>query len=44
MVSSRMATLNELNTIYGVSDLYDLLEIVMIDAHNRTVSMGNRDK
>jgi hypothetical protein len=30
-----MATLHELDTIYGVEDLYDMIEILEIDARNR---------
>jgi hypothetical protein len=37
LISSRMATLTELDTVYGVKDAYDLLEIVAIDAHNEMV-------
>lgn len=32
-----MATLHELSTIYSVEDVYDMLEIQAIDAHNRNV-------
>ena len=34
VVSSRLATLQELQTVYGARDLQDLVEIVMVDAHN----------
>ena len=34
VISGGLATLFELQTIYGVQDLYDLLEIVAIDANN----------
>ena len=34
-MSSELATLHELDTVYGLEDLYDLLEIVMVDAFNR---------
>jgi hypothetical protein len=34
VVSARLATLAELDTVLGVRDLYDLLEIVAVDAHN----------
>ena len=44
MVSARLATFHELDTVYGVADLYDLLEIVMIDAHNRMVAMRDEDR
>lgn len=35
LISSKMANLHELDTVYGTQDAYDLLEIVTIDAHNR---------
>ena len=37
VVSSKLATLNELQSVYGVLDLYNLAEIVTVDAHNRRV-------
>jgi hypothetical protein len=30
-----MATLHELDTVYGVEDVYDMLEVLSVDAHNR---------
>lgn len=30
-----LATLHELNTVYSLRDLYDLIEIAQVDAHNR---------
>lgn len=38
VVSSKLATLVELDTVYGVRDLYDFLEIIMVDAHNKAVA------
>ncbi len=35
LVSSRIATLHELQTVYGVEDAYNLLEVVGVDNHNR---------
>jgi len=29
-----MATLHELDTVYGIEDVYDMLEIILVDAHN----------
>lgn len=37
VVSSRFATLTELQTVYGVRDLYDFLEIVNVDRYNTAV-------
>lgn len=30
----RLATMAELQTVYGVKDLYDMLEIIAVDAYN----------
>ncbi|OIQ97218.1 hypothetical protein GALL_207720 [mine drainage metagenome] len=35
VISARLATLAELETRLGAEDLYDLLEILAVDAHNR---------
>lgn len=35
MVSAGKATLHECDTIYSVGDVYMMLEIVAVDAHNR---------
>ncbi len=35
LVSFRYATLTELQTIYGVEDMYDMIEIAAVDSHNR---------
>jgi hypothetical protein len=37
VVSAGKATLHELDTVYGLQDLYMLLEIIAVDAHNRKV-------
>jgi hypothetical protein len=34
VISKGMATLHELQTVYGSQDLYDLLELIAVDAHN----------
>lgn len=33
-----MATLNELQTVYGIEDAYVMLEIIIVDAHNKHLS------
>jgi hypothetical protein len=33
-VSSKLATLHELSTVYGIEDVYDLLEVIAVDAYN----------
>ena len=37
MIGSGKATLHELQTVYGVRDLYNMLEVITIDAHNAQV-------
>lgn len=32
-----MATLHELDTVYGTQDLYDMLEIIAVDAFNQRI-------
>jgi hypothetical protein len=34
IVSSKLATRRELETIYGVKDAFDFAEIICVDAHN----------
>lgn len=43
MISLRMATLAELDTIYGMEDVYDMLEIATVDAHNRRILNKTRE-
>lgn len=38
MISSRLATLNELQTVLGVEDLYDLLEVIAVDRYNQLLA------
>jgi len=35
IVSSGLATLNELQSVYGVKDAYQLCEVIAVDAFNR---------
>lgn len=35
VVSGRLATLHELQTVYGALDCYNMAEIITVDAHNR---------
>ncbi|MBP7301959.1 MAG: transglycosylase [Brachymonas sp.] len=37
VVSARLATLHELQTVYGLMDLWDLIEIHAVDSHNQVV-------
>jgi 4-diphosphocytidyl-2C-methyl-D-erythritol kinase len=38
-----MATLHELQTVYGAQDLYDMLEINAVDNYNRNVRIAAGD-
>jgi len=35
LISTKMATLHELQTVYGMEDVMDMLEILMVDNKNR---------
>ena len=35
VISTRLATLVELDTVLGIEDAYNLLEIAAVDAYNR---------
>jgi len=37
VVSSKLATLHELDTVYGTTDMWQLLEIISVDHHNDSV-------
>jgi len=39
-VSGKLATLNELQTVYGVRDLFDMIEIISVDAYNYRTTSG----
>lgn len=34
LIASRAATLHELQTVYGVQDAYDMLEVISVDLYN----------
>jgi len=38
IINNKLATLNELKTVYSIEDAYTLLEIIVIDSHNTRVS------
>ncbi|WP_019573359.1 hypothetical protein [Curvibacter lanceolatus] len=42
VVTTRLATLHELDTIYGVEDMWLLLEIAQVNSHNE--NMMNRGR
>lgn len=35
LVSAKIATLADLQTVYSIEDAYDLLEILGVDSHNQ---------
>lgn len=37
VVSLGMASLHELGTVYSIEDCHDMIEIAVVDAHNRRV-------
>lgn len=42
-----MATVAELDTVLGLEDVYDILEVMSVDAHNRRAvnkALAERDK
>lgn len=43
VVSRGLATLHELDTVYGTEDLYDLVEILAIDTHNTNLLNKPKD-
>jgi hypothetical protein len=43
VVSHRLATLHELDTVYGSEDLCDLLEVIVVDGHNERVMSEKKD-
>lgn len=41
LISARLATLHELQTVYGAQDAYRMLELHQIDAYNTQVLRGD---
>jgi hypothetical protein len=37
VISKRLATLHELDTVYGCEDLWALIEVSSVDGHNEAV-------
>lgn len=44
VVSNKLATLYELQTVYGVEDLFDLYEVILVKLHNENVVYSRRKK
>jgi len=43
VISARLATLVELQTVLGVEDLYNLLEVIAVDRHNQQLAQRDAD-
>lgn len=37
VVSRKYASLHELSTVYGAEDLYDMMEIIVVDSFNERI-------
>jgi len=37
LVSNKIATLAELDTVYGLEDAYNMLEILIVSSHNEMI-------
>lgn len=44
LVSARMATLHELQTVYSVEDAYNMLEVLSVDHHNERKIRGRNNR
>lgn len=44
MVINRLATLHELQTVYSYEDLFDLLEILQVDAYNQAMAQQAQER
>lgn len=44
VISGRLATLIELQTVYGLEDLYNLAEVLIIDVYNRRLARTAQEK
>ena len=44
VISNKLATLNELQSVYGSEDLFDLYEVVLVKLHNENVIYSRRKK
>ena len=44
VVGSKLATLYELQTVYGSEDLFDLYEVILVKLHNENVIFDRKRK
>lgn len=42
VVSAKLATLVELQTVLSLQDVYDLLEVIVVDGHNRQIAANKK--
>lgn len=42
VMSHRMASLHELQTVYSLEDVYDMLEVLNVDAHNQDLMLRTK--
>lgn len=43
-IAAGLATLHELQTVYSVEDVYDMLEIRSVEAHNQALIDADRER
>jgi len=43
VISAGKATLHELDTVYGIEDLWSMLEVITVDNHNYRVLNAPKD-
>lgn len=44
VVTGGLATMHELQTVYGTEGLYDLLEVLVVNGHNQRVAAAKARK
>jgi hypothetical protein len=44
VISAGKATFAELDSVLGVEDLHDIIEVITVDAHNRAVIERDRQE
>ena len=44
VISHELASLYELQTIYGAEDLFDLYEVILVKLHNENIIFDRRRK
>lgn len=43
VISARLATMAEIETVLGMEDIYDLLEIITVDAYNKQIAQKSEE-